>query len=191
LRVRASDNDGVCNNQGVALQVRVIPPFWRTAWFLGCLGLAIVGAAIAAHRLRIRGIEARRAREAEIERQYRSQLEALVGQRTRELEQAQAELVRRERLAVLGQLTATVSHEIRNPLGTVRNSIFSAREGLERGQDERAQRALALADRNVRRCDAIITDLLDLTRKRELHTRQTPIDTWLGGLLDEQVATSP
>jgi len=43
------------------------------------------------------------------EKQDRQQLEAMVLERTRALEEAQQELVKRERLSVLGQLTATMS----------------------------------------------------------------------------------
>ncbi len=49
--------------------------------------------------------------------QHRDHLEKLVQERTRELEAAQEELVRRERLTTLGQLTAVVSHELRTPWG--------------------------------------------------------------------------
>jgi PAS domain S-box-containing protein len=45
---------------------------------------------------------------------YKEQLELLVVDRTRELKEAQSELIQNERLATLGRLTATVSHEIRN-----------------------------------------------------------------------------
>jgi len=55
---------------------------------------------------------------------HRDYLEELVRERTRDLEVAQEELIKRERLSVLGQLTATVSHEIRNPLGVIRSSAF-------------------------------------------------------------------
>ena len=74
-------------------------------------------------------VSERKQAEEELER-YRTELEKLVAQRTSELQAAQQELLRKERLAVLGQLTATVSHEIRNPLGTVSNSLFLLREIL-------------------------------------------------------------
>ncbi|MFN2271328.1 MAG: substrate-binding domain-containing protein [Anaerolineae bacterium] len=122
--------------------------------------------------------------EEELQR-YREHLEELVEERTRELEKAQAELVRQERLSALGQLTATVAHEIRNPLGTVRTSVFSISDAITRNETERIGRALKLAERNIVRCDAIITELLDFTRDRVLQKSPTQIDAWLDRLLDE------
>ncbi len=117
---------------------------------------------------------------------YRSHLEILVAERTQALRKAQEELVQRERLAALGKLTATVAHEIRNPLGTVRSAVFSMGEALDRKDPERLERARTLAERNIQRCDAIIEELLDLTRKRELRRIETPLDDWMQRLLDER-----
>ena len=122
--------------------------------------------------------------EEELSR-YRSKLEELVQERTKQLKDAQEELIRKERLAALGRLTATVSHEIRNPLGTVRTSVFSIGDAINRNEMERVDRALKLAERNIIRCDEIIGDLLDYTRVKELQLTPTNIDKWLGELLDE------
>ncbi len=46
---------------------------------------------------------------------YRDHLEVMVEQRTKELRDAQEELIKREKLSVLGRLTAIVSHDLRNP----------------------------------------------------------------------------
>jgi signal transduction histidine kinase len=102
-----------------------------------------------------------------------------------EMKQAQAELVRRERLSALGQLTATVAHEIRNPLGTVRTCVFTIGDAIAQEELGRVERALQLAERNIVRCDAIISELLDYTRDWVLQRSPTDIDEWLNGLLDE------
>jgi len=107
-----------------------------------------------------------------------------VEERTAELEAAQAELVRKERLATLGQLTATVAHELRNPLGTVRGSLFSISERLAE-KKEGVKRALERAERNIVRCDNIIEELLDYSREMRLNAQLREIDKWLSEVLDE------
>jgi len=129
-------------------------------------------------------ITARKQAEAELG-EHRNHLEKLVDERTRQLKAAQEELVGKERLAVLGQLTATVSHEIRNPLGTIRTSVFSIRDGIERNEMARVERALILAERNILRCDGIIEELLDFSRVKDLSPTPTDIDGWITEILSE------
>jgi signal transduction histidine kinase len=133
-------------------------------------------------------IEQLAGREDELQK-HRDHLEELVEERTRELQTAHEELIHRERLAALGQLTAVVSHELRNPLGTIRSSLFTVRERV-RGKGFGVEPALDRAERNIARSDRIIEDLLDYTRARELDRQFTVIDEWLDELLDDQTETS-
>ena len=98
---------------------------------------------------------------------------------------AQAELVQKERLAVLGQLTATVSHEIRNPLGTIANSLYLLKESLQGAEHANLAKPLLLAERNVERCDTIISDLLDFSRQRRIEKTPILIDDWMTDFLEE------
>ena len=113
------------------------------------------------------------------------ELEQRVEERTAELREAQDRLVRKERLAAVGQVTGTVSHELRNPLGAIRSGI-DAMKKLAEAADPRMARIIALLDRSERRCNRVIADLLDFTRVRELELHPTRVDDWLGALLDEQ-----
>jgi signal transduction histidine kinase/ligand-binding sensor domain-containing protein len=74
LRVKGSNNDGVWNEAGTALNITVVPPFWATWWFRGIVLLVLVGGAFGGYRLRVRRLEAR-GRE----------LESQVNHRTKEL----------------------------------------------------------------------------------------------------------
>jgi PAS domain S-box-containing protein len=105
--------------------------------------------------------------------------------RTAELKAAQSELVRKERLSALGQLTATMAHELRNPLSAIRNTLFAVKEtaatkgfGLER--------PISRVERSVARCDRIINDLLDYTRVKELRLSELAPDPWINEVLGEQ-----
>ncbi|MBI5516293.1 MAG: GAF domain-containing protein [Deltaproteobacteria bacterium] len=101
-------------------------------------------------------------------------LEERVEERTRALEAAQEQLVRRERLAILGRMAGGVSHEIRNPLGVLRNSLFFLRMVLGEHPDGDVRRQLEIMEQEVDRANRIVGDLLDYARVREPSLR--PID---------------
>jgi len=108
-----------------------------------------------------------------------------VEERTAELKHAQEELLRSERLSVLGQLTATVAHELRNPLSAIRNSVYAIKEFVS-GKGLALDRPLTRIERSIARCDGIVTDLLDYARSRQLQSTEQVMDQWLGEVLDEQ-----
>jgi len=74
FRVKGSNNDGVWNEEGVAIYITVTPPVWETWWFRGIVFVVLAGSVIGGYRLRVKSIEAR-SRE----------LESQVEERTHEL----------------------------------------------------------------------------------------------------------
>lgn len=130
-------------------------------------------------------ITEKHATEKELEKHHHN-LELLVEERTQELEQAQEELVRKERLATLGQLTATVSHELRNPLGAMRPSIYLIKR-LADGDNDKLNGAIERIERNIARCDHIIDELLDFTRITDIEVKATQLDEFLHSILDEHL----
>ena len=101
-----------------------------------------------------------------------------------ELFATQEELLRKERLATLGQLTATVSHELRNPLGTIRTTVSTIGDKIrEKGLG--MERPLRRIERNILRCDDIISDLLDYSRTRQLAQETVSLDRLLEEIAKE------
>jgi signal transduction histidine kinase len=77
---------------------------------------------------------------------------------------AQEELIRKEKLATLGQLAGVVGHELRNPLGVIKNSVYYLNMILPK--DEKIQKHLGILDREVANSDRIVTELLDFARMK-------------------------
>jgi NO-binding membrane sensor protein with MHYT domain/nitrogen-specific signal transduction histidine kinase len=108
-----------------------------------------------------------------------------VDERTAELKHAQHLLLRQERLSALGELTATVAHELRNPMSAATNTVYTIKQMI-RGSTLDLKRPIERLERSIARCDRIISDLLDFSNLREIRCHATTLDRWLDGVLNEQ-----
>lgn len=84
-----------------------------------------------------------------------------------DLEQAQAQLIRQEKLAAVGQLASTVGHELRNPLGVVMNVLYLMEAGAGDDPDGPMRRHIATAKREISAATLIVSDLLDYSAGRQ------------------------
>src|SRR5215471_649358 len=91
----------------------------------------------------------------------------------RRLEQAQAEARRSERLAALGQLSAGLAHEIRNPLGVIKGSAEMLTQKLEDSHPLATELAGYIST-ETNRLSALVTRFLDFARP--LHADLVPSD---------------
>lgn len=120
-------------------------------------------------------------------------LDARVQERTRELEEAVAKLketqetlVRREKLAMLGQLASGVGHELRNPLGVMTNAVYFL-EMVQPDAPPEVREYHALLRAQIGLSEKIVSDLLDFARVKP--PRREPVP--LSRLVDDQLARVP
>jgi signal transduction histidine kinase/ligand-binding sensor domain-containing protein len=153
FRVRASNSDGVWNNEGDSFLVIVDSPLWLR-WWAWAIYIVLFGTAIY-------GFIAYRSLQLKMENQ---ELEQKIGERTKQLSNAntelsekqeeiitqrdrlaetvtelkttQQQLVQSEKLASLGELTAGIAHEIQNPLNFVNNFAEVSAEMVDELADE-------------------------------------------------------
>jgi signal transduction histidine kinase len=106
------------------------------------------------------------------------------------LHEAQDEALRKGKMAQLGNLTATVAHELRNPLSTVRTSTYLlARKIKDKGLGVEPQ--LQRINNGIIRCDNIITQLLDFSRSKAVKAEPTVLDVWLEKLIQGEAQRLP
>ncbi|MEZ0229816.1 MAG: ATP-binding protein, partial [Planctomycetota bacterium] len=95
--------------------------------------------------------------------------------------EAQDVMARSERLAAIGQLAGGVAHDLRNPLGAIRNAWFFISKKVSLAEaakaDPRVARMGELIDGELNRCAKIIGDLLDFARERAPYRVACPVAT--------------
>ena len=173
FEVRARTGEGPWSTETAQVRLHIATPFWKTWWMLllSVLAAGVLVFGFVRWRLQSAG-------------RINALLTDAITARTAELTEMQSALLIQERMAAIGQLTATVSHEIRNPLGTIASSVFAVRQRTTAdGYDLSPQ--LDRIDRNIVRCDRIIGELLEYGRAAPLKMEQTSIDEWLPQVLDD------
>ncbi len=91
---------------------------------------------------------------------------------TLELRRTQERLIRSEKLAAIGQLAAGVAHELRNPLGVIKNSAYYLKEKISKGgliaKDPSISEFLNIIENEISLSDKIIRDLLNFSLTSKL-----------------------
>ena len=98
------------------------------------------------------------------------------GQDITERKRLQEALLKSERLAAIGQLASAVGHEIRNPLGVIKNSAYFLNMMLKDVADEKVVKHLKILEKEVNSANLIISDLLDFARKKPLTLVKTDLN---------------
>ncbi len=95
---------------------------------------------------------------------------------------ARARLVQSEKLAALGQLSATIAHEVRNPLAVIRSSAQTLSETLP-ANDTDAHRACSFITEEIDRLTSVTGSLLAFARPLRLAPRPTSVAALFDGAL--------
>jgi signal transduction histidine kinase len=130
----------------------------------------------------VEDISRRKQAEAELQ-EYSERLQDMVEERTQALKAAQEQLLRRERLAVLGQLAGGVGHELRNPLGSIKNAAYFLNMVLQDPEPD-VRETLAVLTEEVDNSVRIINSLLDFARAREPVRRKVELNRVLQRVLE-------
>ncbi len=81
----------------------------------------------------------------------------------------------RERLATIGQLAASIGHELRNPLGIIETSVYLMEQRPSVRQDAILTKHTAKIGAQVKVCSSTITELLELAKSRPPRKRPTSV----------------
>ncbi|HEX9971385.1 MAG TPA: ATP-binding protein, partial [bacterium] len=97
-----------------------------------------------------------------------------------ELKELQKKFIRSEQLAQIGQLSAAIAHEIRNPLGAINTSVGILKQGLDLSGED--QELLEIIGEETMRLNKIIEDFLQFANPKKLRIKETDINVLIRDL---------
>ncbi len=163
FRVKAASKDDVWNEQGISLNIRIRPPWWKTTWAYILYFIAAAGLIMAVFRFQL----------------YREQLK----------KEAAFNQMEAEKLQELDQMKsrffANISHEFRTPLTLI---LGSAKRLLSGEVQSDAESQYKMQIRNGERLLTLVSQLLDLSKlesgKLVLQTKKDDIIPFIKGILN-------
>jgi PAS domain S-box-containing protein len=101
-------------------------------------------------------------------REYAQHLEERVEERTKQLKEAQQQLVKSERLAAIGELAAMIGHDLRNPLTGIAGAAYYLKAKCSPKMDSKLKEMFRVIEKDVQYSNKIINDLLEYSRDIKL-----------------------
>lgn len=165
FHVRASNNDNVWNEEGISLQIIVLPPFWRTSWAYVILGLILFGMLMLARAIVISRIKQKNI--LEYERSEMKRIEELNNMKLR--------------------FFTDISHEFKTPLTLIASPV----EKLNKFNvnDKEFKYLISVATKNIKRLKRLVEQLMTFRRLEKdalnLSVRQNDLEALVREVVED------
>jgi signal transduction histidine kinase/ligand-binding sensor domain-containing protein len=173
FHVKASNNDGVWNEQGTSVIITILPPWWGTWWFRGSALVLVLSLIYAGFLFRVRNIK-----------KHNLRLESEVAERTHQLQVAMNELE---------AFSYSVSHDLRAPLRSIDGFSQVLLEEYQEKIDDQGKNYLQRVRFASQRMAQLIDDMLTLSKvsRSEMNFRKVNLSKMVHDISEELTDNQP
>ncbi|MEO6720715.1 MAG: two-component regulator propeller domain-containing protein [Ferruginibacter sp.] len=179
FRVKASNEDGIWNEDGASIKIHITPPFWLTWWFMVAVALLIAGSIVGFYWIRISSVQKQKVLlEQKVSAQTIQLVQVNEEERKARIEAEQArtesDIARHEthyaneelkiKNKEVGQFAYVASHDLQEPLRTIAGFADLLHKQYHGKIDEKADKYLDFISDATTRMKTLIKDLLDFSR---------------------------
>jgi ligand-binding sensor domain-containing protein/signal transduction histidine kinase len=177
FHVIAANSDGIWNETGASVTFVLQPHFYQTRLFLGLAILFFMTSGPSFYLYRMRAMKKRR---EELEQQVKERTSEV--QKTLDnLKETQNQLILSEKMASLGQLTAGIAHEIKNPLNFITNFAVLSHDLTQDLRKELAAERSHVDPARAKEIEEVLNDLEQNVNKINEHGKRA--DSIVRGML--------
>ncbi len=122
---------------------------------------------------------------------HTDELEHAVKQKTKEMKLLSERMIRQEKLATVGKISGNIAHELRNPMGAIKQSVYFLRRLLGRKHIEafsdKMETSLELIDHELDAANNVITNMLDVTRSKTIMPAMVDLESMVTKLVKDSM----
>jgi light-regulated signal transduction histidine kinase (bacteriophytochrome) len=165
LRIRASNDNGLWNNEGVSLILIITPPFWATWWFKTLAIIIILASTVAFFRYRINAVNKQKIQlQQQVDEQTAQLRTAALEEKKARKEAENANIALKRKNKEIEEFAYIASHDLQEPLRTTSGFIALLQKRYKGKLDEKAETYFTFITDASDRMKLLIKNLLDYSR---------------------------
>jgi signal transduction histidine kinase/ligand-binding sensor domain-containing protein len=188
FHVKGSNNDGVWNETGVSLRIKILPPLWKTVWFKIALILFTISALFGFMLIRFNVL-----------RKQKAYLEALVIERTSEIEEKNRTLIDQteelkatnEKLNILNatkdKFFSIIAHDLKNPFGSLMGFLELLVQNYNKYDETKRITFINLIFTSSKSIYKLLENLLQWARSQTSTIEFQPVDFYLNDVINSNI----
>jgi ligand-binding sensor domain-containing protein/signal transduction histidine kinase len=165
LRIRASNDDGLWNNEGASLILIITPPFWATWWFKTLAIIIILAGTVAFFRYRINAVNKQKIQlQQQVDEQTAQLRTAALEEKKARKEAENANIALKRKNKEIEEFAYIASHDLQEPLRTTSGFVALLHKRYKGKLDEKAETYFTFITDASNRMKLLIKNLLDYSR---------------------------